>query len=131
MIRLSPRQVAETSCDANYGSEAKILLGVRCRPNRRTWVAETKPLRRKNKVSLGDFKSQVQAARAVDVAFHYYKKTDLLNLEGTVALLPPEPGIVDDVEMLEMVEKEVKRLASIGFTLPSRQDIARGAASAP
>lgn len=108
-----------------------MLLGVRCRPNRRTWVAEMKSPIRKNKVSLGDFKSQVQAARAVDVAFHYYKKTDLLNLEGTVALLPPEPGIVDDVEMLEMVEKEVKRLASIGFTLPSRQDIARGAASAP
>ena len=75
--------------------------------------------------------SQVQAARAVDVAFHYYKKTDLLNFQGTVALLPPASGIVDDVEVLAFVEKEVKRLASISFTLPSRQDIVRGAASAP
>jgi hypothetical protein len=55
----------------------------------------------------------------------------MLNFPGTVALLPPAPEIVDDVEMLEFVETEAKRLASIGSTLPSRHDVASGAASAP
>ena len=65
------------------------------------------------------------------MAFRYYGMTDLLNFPGTVALLPPAPEIADDVEMLEFVEKEAKRLASIGSALPFRHDVASGAASAP
>lgn len=107
--------------------EAKRFRGVRYRPNRRTWVAEIKPPEARNKVSLGDFKSQLQAAHAADVAFHYYGKTNLLNFPGIVSLLPPVPeNLVNDVRKLEFVKKEVKRIASIGFTTsPSASGAAR------
>lgn len=65
---------------------------------------------------LGDFKSQLQAARAADVAFHYYGKMNLLNFPETVLLLPPLPeNLVNDAGKLEFVKKEVKRIASTGL----------------
>jgi hypothetical protein len=62
--------------------EAKRFKGVRFRDERNRWIAEMKPPRSKNKVSFGDFKSQTEAARAVDAAFFYYGKTEQhLNLQ--------------------------------------------------
>lgn len=105
--------------------ERKRFKGVRCRHDRRTWVAEMKPYKGKSKVQFGEFKSQTQAARAVDAAFHHYGKPHLLNFpDSSPQILSARPGIVagiDEEEKLRSVKEQAKWLASIASTstLPS------------
>jgi hypothetical protein len=92
--------------------EAKRFNGVRFRPDRNRWVAEMKPPRSKNKVSFGDFKSQTEAARVVDVAFHYYGKP--LNFADTPQILSTQPSAagLDEEATLKLVKEQARWLAS-------------------
>lgn len=95
--------------------------GVRYRPNRRTWVAEMKPPKSRNKVSFGDFKSAEDAARVVDAAFFHYNKPGLLNFPDSARILSPRPppeAPLTDQDKLKFVMNEAKWLASIASTLP-------------
>jgi hypothetical protein len=73
----------------------------------------------KNKVSFGDFQSQADAARVVDVAFHYYGLP--LNFADTPQILskrPPLPELGPE-DKFNFVREQAKWLASIASTLPS------------
>jgi hypothetical protein len=78
-----------------------------------------KPPTSKNKISFGDFPSQADAARVVDVAFHYYGK--LLNFADTPQILSTRPPLpeLDLEDKLNFVREQAKWLASIASTLPS------------
>ncbi|KAG0606062.1 hypothetical protein M758_9G110300 [Ceratodon purpureus] len=99
--------------------EVKRFKGVRYRRERRTWVAEMKPPKSRNKFSFGDFKTQTEAARAVDAAFHYFGKP--LNFADTpqiLSTLPTATGLNEEAK-LKHVKQQAKWLASIVSTLPS------------
>ena len=105
-----------------HAPEAKRFKGVRFRDERNRWIAEMKPPRSKNKVSFGDFKSQTEAARAVDAAFFYYGKTEQqLNFADTPQILSmrPAPAGVSEKEKLKFVKEQAKWLASMVSALPS------------
>jgi hypothetical protein len=116
--QVSSRRQEDTS-RAHHPPDAKRFKGVRFRPDRKRWVAEMKPPRSKNKVSFGDFPSQADAARVVDVAFHYYGKP--LNFADTPQILsarPPLPELGPE-DKFNFVREQAKWLASIASTFPS------------
>lgn len=101
--------------------EAKRFKGVRWRDNRRTYVAEMRPLKAKNKVSFGDFHSLTEAVRAVDAAYHYFHKDDHINFPDSRELLTrisPEPPGLSAGDKLKFVKERAKWLASIAPTPP-------------
>lgn len=71
-----------------------------------------KPRRKTNKVSLGEFKSKIDAARAVDAAFYYFNKKDLLNFSDSANTLSMTPQALDEEEKLRFVKDKAKWLAS-------------------
>jgi hypothetical protein len=106
----------------NHAPEAKRFKGIRFRDERNRWIAEMKPPRSKNKVSFGDFKSQTEAARAVDAAFFYYGKTEQhLNFADTPQILSmrPAPAGLSEKEKLKFVKEQAKWVASMASALPS------------
>lgn len=96
--------------------------GVRFRADRKSWVAEMKPFKYKNKVSFGDFKSAMEAARAVDVAFFYYDKSKWRNFRDSPAFLPPLPGPLSEEGKLKFVKEQARSLAFLALRLPSTWD---------
>jgi hypothetical protein len=118
----------EGTSRAHHPPDAKRFKGVRFRPDRNRWFAEMKPPRCKNKVCFGAFQSPTDAARMVDVAFHYYGKP--LNFADTPQILatrPPLPELGPE-DKFNFVREQVKWLASIASTLPpsSSSPFARG-----
>ena len=111
----------EATPGVNHAPEAKRFKGVRYRHKRRTWTAEMKPPKNKNKVAFGEFRSQTQAARAVDAAFYYYGKTHLLNFKDTPRILSsrPAPAGLNEEDEVKFVKGQAKWLASMASTLPS------------
>ncbi|KAG0561082.1 hypothetical protein KC19_9G035300 [Ceratodon purpureus] len=111
----------EDTSRVKHAPQAKRLKGVRFRDKRNRWIAEMKPPKHKNKVSFGDFKSQTEAARAVDAAFYYYGKTKQLNFADTPRILSTKPlslGL-SEVEKLSLVKERARWMASIASTIPS------------
>lgn len=94
--------------------EAKRFRGVRYRPERKKWVAEMRLPKglKKNKVSFGDYESEVQAARAVDVAFHHYGKE--VNFRNTAEILKAQPALkgLDGEAKLRLVKDQAKWVAN-------------------
>jgi hypothetical protein len=116
--QVSWRRQEDTS-RPHHPPDAKRFRGVRFRPDRNRWFAEMKPPRSKNKVCFGAFQSPTDAARVVDVAFHYYGKP--LNFADTPQILstrPPLPELGPE-DKFNFVREQVKWLASIASTLPS------------
>lgn len=67
-----------------------------------------KPPKCKNKVSFGEFQSQTEAARVVDVAFHHYDKQ--LNSADTpqiLSKLQTSAGLNAE-EKLKLVKKQIE-----------------------
>jgi hypothetical protein len=125
--QVSWRRQEDTS-RPHHPPDAKRFRGVRFRPDRNRWFAEMKPPRSKNKVCFGAFQSPTDAARVVDVAFHYYGKP--LNFADTPQILatrPPLPELGPE-DKFNFVREQVKWLASIASTLPpsSSSPFARG-----
>ncbi|KAG0606044.1 hypothetical protein M758_9G108900 [Ceratodon purpureus] len=118
-LRVSSRCEGESS-RVNLRTD-KRSKGVRYRPERRAWVAEMKPPGSRNKASFGDFKSETEAARAVDAAFYYYGKLDKLNFANTLQILAtkPAPPALDKKDKLRFVKQQAKWLSSLAFNLPS------------
>lgn len=115
----------------SHSPEKKKFKGVRFRSNRRTWVAEMKPPKNKNKVSFGDFYSQTEAARAVDAAFHHFgKPLNFVDTPQLLSMLPPSTAL-NEVAKLKFVKEQAKWLASIASTLPSLSRAAPRLASEP
>lgn len=117
-----PTPPEQDAAPRNHPPEAKRFKGVRYRHDRRTWAAEMKPPKYKDKVSFGEFKSQAQAARAIDAAYHYYGKPHLLNFPDTPGILSTRPspaGVLNEKDQLRFVKEQVKWLASMASTLPS------------
>ncbi|KAG0568612.1 hypothetical protein M758_6G030300 [Ceratodon purpureus] len=81
-----------------------------------------KPFKYKNKVSFGDFKSAMEAARAVDVAFYYYDKNKWRNFRDSPAFLPPLPGSLNEEGKLKFVKEQARSLAFMALRLPSTFD---------
>lgn len=74
----------------------------------------------------GQFQSETEAARAVDVALHHYGKP--LNFADTPQILAKErssQGLGDD-EKLKLVKEQAKWVASMTATLPSSPALPRG-----
>jgi len=78
-----------------------------------------KPFKFKYKVSFGDFKSAMEAARAVDAAFYYYDKNKWRNFRDSPEFLPPLPGALTEEAKLKFVKKQARSLASCALSLPS------------
>ncbi|KAG0562788.1 hypothetical protein KC19_9G171100 [Ceratodon purpureus] len=118
--RVSSTGGDHTSRGLNHLPEAKRFKGVRYRPDRRTWVAEMRPPKSKNKVSFGDFKCQIQAARAVDAAYHYFHKIHHINFADSCEILTtkPAPAELSGEDMLRFVKEQAKWLASMAYSLP-------------
>lgn len=93
--------------------------GVRFRADRKSWVAEMKPFKYKNKISFGDFKSREEAARAVDAAFFYYDKSKWRNFRDSPAFLKPLPVPLTEEAKLKFVKEQARSLASWALRLPS------------
>ncbi|KAG0561078.1 hypothetical protein KC19_9G035100 [Ceratodon purpureus] len=92
----------------------------RHRSGRSSWIAEIR--QGQNKVWIGEFGSEVGAARAVDAAHYYYGKTKLLNFADAPELLSTRstpPGQLTQAEKLQFVKKEAKWLALMASSLPS------------
>lgn len=115
--RRQPREPGEA--DAAEASTYRRYKGVRFRPGRKSWVAEMKPFKYKNKVSFGDFKSAMEAARAVDAAFFYYDKNKWRNFRDSPKFLPPLPAPLTEEEKLKFVKGQARSLAFIALCLPS------------
>lgn len=81
-----------------------------------------KPFKYKNKVSFGDFKSAMEAARAVDVAFYYYDKNKWRNFRDSPMFLPPLPGSLNEEGKLKFVKEQARSLAFLALGLPSTFD---------
>lgn len=96
--------------------------GVRFRADRKSWVAEMKPFKYKNKVSFGDFKSAMEAARAVDAAFFYYDKNKWRNFCDSPAFLSPLPGALTEEAKLKFVKEKARSMAFCALQLPSTWD---------
>ena len=118
-----------------HALEAKKFRGVRYRPDRKTWVAEMKRPRSKNKTSFGDFKSAIHAARAVDVAFYHYDKISRLNFADTPQILATWSPLVglNDEEKLRLVKEQAKWVALSGLppSLPTSLPFAGGTTWVP
>lgn len=111
----------ESSSQGRVAVREKRFKGVRYRPERKAWVAEMKPPGSRNKASFGDFRSDTEAARAVDAAFHYYGKAeDVLNFADTPHILATRaaPAALDEEEKLRFVKEQAKWLAAMASTLP-------------
>lgn len=93
--------------------------GVRFRADRKSWVAEMKPFKYKNKISFGDFKSREEAARAVDAAFFYYDKNKWRNFRDSPTFLKPLPVPLSEEAKLKFVKEQARALASWALRLPS------------
>jgi hypothetical protein len=130
---MDPFLRVESSSQGRVPVREKRFKGVRHRPERKAWVAEMKPPGSRNKVSFGDFRSDTEAARAVDAAFHYYGKTeDVLNFADSAHILATRaaPGALDEEEKLRFVKEQAKWLAAMASTLPPSRTSAFAAARA-
>lgn len=109
------------SSDDNPVSAAKRFNGVRYRRERKTFIAEMKIPKTKNKESFGDFKSAPEAARAVDAAYYYYNVREKVNFPDAAHILSsqPKPAQLTEKDMLKLVKERAKWLASHTPTLPS------------
>lgn len=112
----------EQGPDVTTQATCRKYKGVRFRADRKSWVAEMKPFKYKNKVSFGDFKSAMEAARAVDVAFYYYDKNKWRNFRDSPAFLPPLPGALNEEGKLKFVKEQARSLAFVALRLPSTWD---------
>ena len=108
--------------DVTTQATCRKYKGVRFRADRKSWVAEMKPFKYKNKVSFGDFKSAMEAARAVDVAFYYYDKNKWRNFRDSPTFLPPLPGSLNEEGKLKFVKEQARSLAFMALGLPSTFD---------
>jgi len=108
-----PQVYGADSSRENGAPEPKRFRGVRRRAERKSWVAETRIKLKKNKVSFGDFKCPLQAARAVDAAYFYYGKENQINFADTPQILStyPLPVGKNDEEKLIFVKEKAKWLA--------------------
>ena len=114
-----PSRCEEDGSRGSHPPEAKRFKGVRFRPERRKWIAEMKPPKSRNKVSLGDFRSQIEAARVVDVAFyHFGKPLNFVDTPQILSTLPTSVGL-DEEDKLKLVKEQAKWLASRASTLRS------------
>lgn len=114
--------VAIERADAAQAATCRKYKGVRFRADRKSWVAEMKPFKYKNKVSFGDFKSAMEAARAVDAAFYYYDKNKWRNFRDSPEFLPPLPGALDEEGKLKFVKEQARLLAFWTLLVPSTWD---------
>ncbi|KAG0631997.1 hypothetical protein M758_1G296900 [Ceratodon purpureus] len=98
-------------------SEAERFNGVRYRPDRKRFIAETKVPNypKKNKVSFGDFMSAEAAARAIDAAFYHYGITDKVNFADSLQILStqPKPDGLSVDEKLTLVKQHGHMLAEL------------------
>lgn len=99
--------------------ETTKFNGVRYRKDRNRWVAETRPYKGANKTQFGEFKSQTEAALAIDAAYYYYGKRHSLNFSETTPMLlssrsPSKATVLQDEKAkLRFVKGEAKWLASV------------------
>lgn len=119
--QVSTTRVQDSSSTCHL-PEVKRFNGVRYRADRKGWVAEMRPSKAKNKVDFGDFKYQVEAAHAVDAAFYFYGRPELLNFPETtlqiLSTIPPPAGL-DEKDMKRFVKDKAKVLALMAFEFPS------------
>jgi len=73
-----------------------------------------KPPKHKTKQDFGNFKSEAEAARAVDAVFHHYGRPDLLNFPDTslqfLSTRPTAPPGLDEKAKVKFVKEEAKLL---------------------
>jgi hypothetical protein len=99
---------------------AKKFKGTKHRSNQKRWIAEMTPPGRGNKVHFGTFKTEYEAARVVDVAFHHYSKE--LNFPDTPQILfkqPTSEGLHGE-EKLKLVKEQAQWMKARLPSLVSR-----------
>lgn len=141
---LEMRFAFDLSGRENQGAPKK-QRGVRFRPDRSKWVAEFNPSGKKNnKISLGEYDTLAEAARAADAGmFCYGSRTSAYNYADSPSFLQqtPQPVSTQDKEAVRRWARDFAKLTATptsslpqidnGTPTPSSQRICKSSTSCP